>query len=218
LSEAFNYPILSEESLDDMSRLDAEYVWVVDPLDGTKDFINATGEFTIVIALCRQNTPVLGVVYRPTTRDLYFAEKGKGAYLQTGDEEPKKIACSQEKVLSHVHVVTGESQKHDLRVIAEAEISKTTRVGSLALKGCLVAEGVYDAYFNFDLNRKTSEWDTCAAAIIVTEAGGMITGIGGRPILFNQPDVRTKQGVVMSNGFVHRELIATTSHIARDIE
>ena len=89
LREHFPYSILSEESVDDNNRLGKEFVWLVDPLDGTKDFIEKTGEFTVVIGLVQNNQLIMGVVYRPTTKELYYAQKGKGAFMEVGGIEKR---------------------------------------------------------------------------------------------------------------------------------
>lgn len=217
LLKDFDYPILSEEAVDDTRRLDSEYVWVVDPLDGTANFIEKTGEFTVVIALCRNNIPVLGVVYRPTTQELYFAERGYGAYLEEKDKEPKKINVSRQQEFAQLRLTISNHPKPlDLQVIERANIKNITRVGSLALKGCLIAEGKHDAYFSFDLNWENSEWDTCAVSLIVEEAGGTVTNIFGEPLVFNQLDVRSKKGIVIDNGSLHVDLILHLSSVTSD--
>jgi len=85
------YPILSEESVDDKKRLDSKKIWIIDPLDGTTDFVNRTGEFTIMIALVENNKPILGIIYWPTEEKLFLAQKGQGAFQQNQGSWTNKI-------------------------------------------------------------------------------------------------------------------------------
>jgi len=209
LSKKFDYPILSEESVDDKKRLNSEFVWIVDPLDGTKDFIKKTSEFTIAIALAQNGVSVIGAVYRPLTSELYFAEKDKGAYLQKGNDSPEKLHVSNKIELIQSSFIMSEPKQLNIEAMDSLGIKNRTRVGSLVLKGCLIAQGKFDALFSFSFN--TSEWDTCAFDVILREAGGIISDAFGDPIIYNKKEVGTKRCIVISNGLLHQEIIKKLS-------
>lgn len=205
LREHFSYPILSEESVDDKNRLGQEFVWIVDPLDGTKDFIEKTGEFTVVIGLVQNNLPLLGVVYRPTTKELWYAEKGQGAFREVNGVK-KRIMVSGIKSISEAKFAVSnlDSQNPDF-FMDKIGARNRTKVGSAALKICKIAQGEYDAFFV--LKSRMSEWDDCAPGIILAEAGGALSDAFGNPLLYNQENVSRSKGTVANNGILHQELI-----------
>jgi len=178
------YPLLSEESADTSheERSTWETYWLIDPLDGTKEFIKRNGEFTVNVALIHQNKPVLGVVYAPVLETCYFASEGCGAFKQAGEGEPTQIYARRH--CPHPPVVVG-SRSHVtpelgtyLYRMGEHELKS---IGS-SLKFCLVAEGAADLYPRIGL---TSEWDTAAAQCVVEAAGGHVVTLRGEPLRYN---------------------------------
>lgn len=178
-----DFPILSEESanIPFSKRKHWETYWLVDPLDGTKEFIKRNDEFSILIALIHNNEPVLGVVHAPALEETWMASLGNGAYkVIAGDAMVAIEAREQAKPL----VVTGSRSHRDdtmpkfLEAIGEHEYQI---MGSI-IKACRVAEGSADLYPRLGL---TSEWDTAAAHIIVEEAGGSVVQINGKPMRYN---------------------------------
>jgi 3'(2'), 5'-bisphosphate nucleotidase len=204
LKEHFLYPILSEESVDDKNRLGQEFVWIVDPLDGTKNFIEKNGEFTVVIGLVRNNQPIMGVVYRPTTKELYYAEKGKGAFREVNGDA-KRIRVSGTKSIPEAKFAVSKFNYQDSDFMDKIGVINRTEVGSAALKICKVAQGEYDAFFV--LKSRTSEWDDCAPGLILAEAGGTLSNVFGDSLLYNQENVSRPKGTVANNGIFHKELI-----------
>ena len=184
-----NIPILSEESLVDWSiRKNWKKYWLVDPLDGTKEFIKKNGEFTVNIALIEDNNPILGVVYVPAKSLLYLAEKNKGSF--------KTITKDKLKNLEGIQKILVSSQANRKRVIGSRSHSNATfdnwvkekfpnaeivQAGS-SLKFCLIAEGEADIYPRFG---PTSEWDIAAGHMIVNEAGGKIRTFQNDSIKYN---------------------------------
>ena len=170
-------PILSEEAADiswDIRKTWQRY-WLVDPLDGTKEFIKRNGEFTVNIALIEDGEPVLGVIYAPVLNKTYFAAKGEGAFVKTADTtKPIQVA----KPGSSVRVVGSRSHPSPELAGYLAQFAKhdMVPVGS-SLKFCLVAEGSADVYPRFG---PTMQWDTGAGHIIAQEAGATVSfdGIG----------------------------------------
>lgn len=172
--EKTGIPILSEEGKDIsyQERNDWEYFWMVDPLDGTKEFIKKNGEFTVNIALIHNEEPVLGVVLPPVLDELYWAIKGEGAFKKSSEGEVK-ILTSKNKLSDHaLKVVASRSHmspetKEFVETLNEPKIVSK---GS-SLKFVLVATGEADVYPRFG---PTMEWDTAAADVIVREAGGSV--------------------------------------------
>lgn len=197
LSAYPDYGCLSEESKDDLSRLDKEYVWVVDPIDGTKDFISHDDEFAINIALIRDHKVVVGVIAVPAKNTYYFATFGGGAFKEE-DGQISRIRVSRNTtdlvaLTSHFH-----TSKEEEKVLKQFEslISEVKGVGS-AYKGGLIAEG--KAHLNMKYSDKTNEWDIAPGVIIVTEAGGVFVDAYGKEITFNRPEVRNLDGYVTMN-------------------
>lgn len=177
-------PVISEESTitDFQLRRGWDYLWLVDPLDGTREFIDRTGEFTINIALVIRNQPVLGVVYAPVVGSCYYACKGHGAWKQDVTNHPIAIhvrSWQEGKVV----VACGRSRCGTIlkSLLAKLPDYSIITLGS-ALKSCVVAEGVADLYARFG---PTSEWDTAAAQIILEEAGGALTDTKLQPLRYN---------------------------------
>ena len=174
-------PIISEESgLPDFEeRRQWHRYWIVDPLDGTKEFVNRNGEFTVNIALIEDNRPVLGVVHVPVQGKTYVGCKGLGAQRREGNETPAPIKVASASA-SPVRVVgsrshRGASLDSYLEAVGEHDM---VPMGS-SLKFCVVAEGGADIYPRLG---PTSEWDTAAAQAVVEQAGGKVVTLDGKPM------------------------------------
>lgn len=208
-------PLLSEEGkgIPYEMRKGWEYLWLVDPLDGTKEFINKNGEFTVNIALIHNSRPILGVIYAPAQRLLYYALKGKGAFkVLLHDEE------NITDIISHsIKLPLYEHNNHSsIRIIASrSHLSTETKqyinklqdkyrdvsylsAGS-SLKFCLIAEGKADIYPRFG---PTMEWDTAAGEIIVQEAGGEVFDAEtGKPLKYNKESLNNLYFIVRGARF-----------------
>ena len=168
-------PILTEESADIpfSERHRWHTYWLVDPLDGTREFIKKNGEFSVNIALICHRIPVIGVVYAPVMDLLYFARRHAGAWKQRGPEPPVQIRVRPVPDDNHITVARSRAPKTGPKLksfLAKLGMHREVSMGS-ALKSCLVAEGLADVYARLG---PTSEWDTGAAQCIVEEAGGRI--------------------------------------------
>ncbi len=166
-------PILSEEDKESFGVVDPACYWLVDPLDGTKEFVKRNGEFTVNVALIQNGEPVLGVVYAPALNVLYSAAKGCGAYKEK-DGEKHTINCA--PVASPLRVVGSRSHAGEpLRQwLAKLQMPYSLVPMGSSLKICLVADGLADVYPRLGL---TSLWDTAAAHAVVNEAGGDVRNI-----------------------------------------
>ncbi|PIB18368.1 3'(2'),5'-bisphosphate nucleotidase CysQ [Vibrio rotiferianus] len=181
-------PVLSEEAADISLEQRAKWdrYWLVDPLDGTQEFIARSGDFATIIALIDNNKPTMGVVYGPVSGVTYYAYSGKGAWKTPDMSESVKIQ-------THKHESPGQniaiaiSRRQDINRITGRMSSAWNYdlipLGSAALKACLVAEGAVDCYLRLG---PTGEWDTAATQCIVEEAGGRILSTQLEPLSYNE--------------------------------
>jgi myo-inositol-1(or 4)-monophosphatase len=192
---------LSEESPDDLKRLTCSYVWIVDPIDGTKEYVAFIPEYSISVALIHNGTPILAAIYNPATDELFYAIKNQGAYLQNKLNK-KKLNCHDQLVnrkitllASRAEYQRGDWKRYEL-------LYQVKSVGSIAYKMALVAAGVGDA--TFSLGSK-NVWDVAAGVLIVTEAGGIVTDIQGKQLHFNLDRVGIN-GIIASNVTMNKQI------------
>jgi len=193
--------IIAEESAK-CEILDKEFVWLIDPLDGTCGFIRGNGHFAIHIGLLHKNKPIMGIVYALISKKLYYAEKGKGAF------------CNDESILVSQH------RGDKLRLVSSGRIVKNKKLqdiynkiphsaiifqGGSGLKICGIAEGKYDVVIT-EAN-SYNEWDLCAPSIILEEAGGIMTTLDGKQIKYNRGSMDYNQMIIISNGEEHQEIL-----------
>jgi len=184
------YPIISEENkqLPYADRKDFDYFWLVDPLDGTKEFIKKNGEFTVNIALIHKNTVVAGVVYAPVLEEMYWAVQGEGAFIEQNGES-KKLACSAFSMNDEgLRVVCSRSHLNEetqAYIDALHDPSKVSKGSSL--KFLILAKGDAELYPRI---APTMEWDTAAAQIVLEEAGGKVYQYGDQlPLTYNKENL-----------------------------
>lgn len=177
-------PVLSEESahIDYDERKQWNQYWLVDPLDGTKEFVKRNGEFTVNIAYIKDNYPAMGVIYAPVLHLTYYACQGKGAFMQKEGESAKAIHT---RKIDPENLVVAGSRSHAgsslQRFLTQFDSHEVVSMGS-SLKSCLVAQGEADIYPRFG---PTSEWDTGAAQCIVEEAGGKLLDLNLERLQYN---------------------------------
>ena len=193
-----NHAFLTEESEDDLSRLNNDYVWIVDPVDGTKDFVAKDDEFTTNIALAYKHEVVVGVVIVPASGEIYFASKNNGSFYQKIGQKPIKIHVNDK--LDDLTILTSvfHFTKEEEAVIAKHQdyIKHVNKKGS-SIKPCYVAHGKAELTFRSSPN--TKEWDTAACQIVVTEAGGVFVEPDGNTIRYNREDVYNRKGYLVAN-------------------
>lgn len=181
-------PILSEESvaIPFETRQSWDRYWLIDPLDGTREFVKRNGEFTVNIALIENHQPVLGIVYVPVSHLCYYSNKGQGAFKQESGKDAIPIRT---KSTSGNDFTVAGSRSHGSELQQNFFAALGSKVEIIAigssLKLCLVAEGMVDIYPRFGL---TSEWDTAAAHAIVCEAGGIVTDTELNKLEYNRKD------------------------------
>jgi 3'(2'), 5'-bisphosphate nucleotidase len=181
------FPIISEESrqIPFEERRNYHYYWLVDPLDGTKEFLKRNGEFTVNIALVHRNEPVIGIVYVPALNEMYWAVKGAGAWLETNQGKTRLQAATFQMTAPHLRVVCSRSHLSNATkdFIAQLQAPDLVAKGS-ALKFLIVAKGEAHIYPRLGF---TSEWDTCPAQLVLEEAGGkVIDQQTGERLLYNK--------------------------------
>lgn len=183
LSKLSDYPVLSEESvkIPFKDRSSWQTYWLVDPLDGTKQFVQKIGEFCVCIALIHNNEPILGAIHLPVSQESYYASRGNGAFKQSANGT---ITAIQTRSLpSPSTIAVSRSHKGDKTSQLLDKIGKhKLLISGSAIKACWVAEGKADLYPRL---WPTSEWDTGAAQCIVEEAGGLLTTLDLKPMRYN---------------------------------
>lgn len=187
--------ILSEESADSAARLSARRVWIVDPLDGTREFLAQNGEFAVMIGLAVGGRPVLGVVYQPANDVLFAAAPGEGATVQRAGGAPVPLRCGAPGA-GGLRLVGSRSHPDSLLVRMQEALGITDvrPSGSVGVKCGLIALGERDLYVHPVPYLR--EWDTCAPEAILREAGGAVTDCRGGPLGYNKPDPRQPHGIV----------------------
>ncbi len=200
--------LLSEEAPDDGSRLRRPRVWMVDPLDGTKDFIRGQSGWAVMIGLCDGGRPVLGVVYQPIGDKLYYATRGDGAFLVREGGAPARLHVSDVREPTQIRMVASKSHRTAAidRVRAELGIRDELNVGSVGLKLGLIAEGVRDLYVNPAGHSKL--WDACGPEAILVEAGGRLSDAAGAPLDYRGRELGNLRGLIASNGVLHELVVA----------
>ncbi len=181
LAEAFaDDAILSEEEIDEKkNRLSSERVWIIDPLDGTRGFINKDGDFAVQIGLAENGEVILGVVFLPDHNRLYYAVKGNGAFLIEGAKTPQRLKVSEKKDFSEMTIAVSRNHRSPKmsRIADDFHFQDEVRRGSVGLKIGLISEQICDLYIH--LSPHTKFWDTCAPQVILEEAGGKMTDLFG---------------------------------------
>jgi 3'(2'), 5'-bisphosphate nucleotidase len=200
-------PILSEESSESPAPVAGGRLWLVDPLDGTRDFAAGSPEFAVHLALVVSGRPVVAVVHQPATGALFEAVAGEGAFRSVGGG-PEPIAVSERAMLETLRVgVSRRSPGERLsRLLAQSPIGRHAVPQGASLKLTAVAAGELDA--TLCLHDGEREWDSCAPGLIITEAGGRITDVDCRELVYDGSDPVHHRGIVTSNGRCHEALCA----------
>ena len=198
LSSVFpDHAFLTEESVDDKRRLQNDYVWIIDPVDGTKDFIAKNDEFTVNVALSYKHEIVVGVVLLPALNEVYFASKGHGSHQQVG-LKTKRIRVNDKLddltvLFSRFHV----NEKEKALVVKHGDKIRHQATFGSCLKACRIATGL--AEITYRMSGGTKEWDTAASQIIVTEAGGVFVKPDLTSYTYNREDVYNREGYIIAN-------------------
>ncbi|MDF2388312.1 3'(2'),5'-bisphosphate nucleotidase CysQ [Nostoc ellipsosporum NOK] len=207
-NEDFGY--ISEEtykSPSDAQSYNPSWVWIIDPLDGTRDFIDKTGEYAIHIALVKETRPVLAVVAIPEAEKLYYATKGTGTFVETRDGSIP-LRLSSNKPIEDLTLVVSRSHRNErLNYLLEnLPCQKQKAVGSVGCKIATILEQQADVYISLSGKSAPKDWDIAAPELILTEAGGKFTHFDGTLLQYNTGDINQWGGLLASNG-QHHELL-----------
>ena len=193
---------LSEETIDDRTRLTSEAVWVVDPVDGTREFVEGLPEYVVAVALVEAGAPTLAIICNPATGDLYAAIKNGGTF-----KNGQRVFCSEIKDLAQATATVSRSEiKRGEIEPYRPHLGEIKPVGSVAYKLALAAAGECD--LNFSVQPK-NEWDVCAGELLVREAGGQMLDRSGRARSYNQADPLISGGLAAGN----QSLVAQILHL-----
>ena len=195
------HAVLSEEDKDDGKRLVRQTVWIVDPLDGTMDFIDGTGEFTVMIALVRDKKPIVGVINWPAGDTIFAAQYGKGAFRYS-DSTWQRIAVTEKTEITECIAVGSRHHPSDMerKIVRGLGIKRLDSFGS-SLKIGRICSGQAEIYIA--ATDKMKEWDSAASYCIINEAGGRMTDMLGHDISYNGRIVHHRDGILATNGHVH---------------
>ena len=218
LGEAFpDDAILSEELPDDSARLTKSRVWMIDPIDGTRDFLRGESGYAVMIGLCLEGRPALGVVIQPATSQVWLGMTGVGAWKEEPGQARRTLRVSSVRAPSEIRLVSSKSHRTDYykrfrdAIGARDDLS----MGSVGLKISTIAQGSRDLYVY--PGRDTKLWDSCGPDAILTAAGGMVTDTDGNPLCYGRAELRNLRGIVASNGLVHDAAIETVARLRAEI-
>ena len=180
--------------------------WIIDPLDGTKDFLQGTDEFAIMIGLLKEGSPVLGVIYSPATKEFLYAIEGQGAYLKN-EKGQSAISVSQIDKLSEYRMVISRNhfREKDKNIAEQLGVSDFRPVGSVGIKYSTLARG--DADICIYSTGALGLWDCCAPQIILEEAGGNVMDLRGKEPFYNLNSKKMENGFVGTNGKNKKEIV-----------
>ncbi len=186
---------LSEETVDTSDRLEKKRVWIVDPLDGTKEFIKKLPEFCVSIGLVEDSIPVVGVIYNPISDEMFYAQKNKGAFLNAN-----QIKISNVQDIKDASIVVSRSEHaKGLWNDYKSHFSSIKSIGSIAYKLGLAASSLYDITATV---APKNEWDICAGDCIINEAGGVMKKITGDSIIYNQKKTLVTDPIIATNSML----------------
>jgi myo-inositol-1(or 4)-monophosphatase len=187
-----HYGWLSEETADTPQRLNQSTLWIVDPIDGTREFIQGIPEYVVSIALVENGEPTVGVIYNPATDELFASLKGGGTHLNG-----KRVFCTETSSLDQAVLTVSRSETKRGEIAPfESSVKEIRPLGSVAYKLAVVAAGLAD--LNFSVQSK-NEWDVVAGDLLMREAGGLMLDLSGQPRRYNQADPLIKGGLAAGN-------------------
>jgi 3'(2'), 5'-bisphosphate nucleotidase len=190
-------------------ELAQDWVWIIDPLDGTRDFIDKTGEYAIHIALTYKHRPVLAVVTIPESDRLYAAIEGGGTWLITADGVRTPVNVSRGKKITDLVVVASRNHRNDelVSLLVRLPCQQQREVGSIGCKIAAILEHHADVYVSLSGKSAPKDWDFAAPELVLTEAGGKFTHADGSLPQYNRGDVSQWGCLIASNGEWHQELL-----------
>lgn len=216
------FAYISEETYQPQSsnQINQPWVWIIDPLDGTRDFIDKTGEYAIHIALVKHGRPVLAVVAYPEAEKLYYATLGSGTFVETRDGKVNRLQVSKRDVVEDFIIVASRTHRDERfnQLLQQLPCQNQKSVGSIGCKIAAIAEQQADVYISLSGKSAPKDWDLAAPELILTEAGGKFTHFDGTPLMYNQGDANQWGGLLATNGQRHAELCAEANRILTQVD
>lgn len=190
-------------------ELPQDWVWIIDPLDGTRDFIDKTGEYAIHIALTYQHRPVLAVVAVPESDKLYAAIQGGGTWLVKQNDIRESVHVDRSRKITDLVVVASRNHRSErlIKLLAQLPCQQQREVGSIGCKIAAILDRHADLYVSLSGKSAPKDWDLAAPELILTEAGGQFTYKDGSPLLYNRGDVSQWGCLIASTGQWHQQIL-----------
>ena len=213
---------ISEETynLESYQQSSQPWVWIIDPLDGTRDFIEKTGEYAIHIALVKHGRPVLAVVAYPEAEKLYYATLGSGTFVETRDGKVTRKEISKRNKIEDFILVVSRTHRDERfnNLLQQLPYKNQKHIGSIGCKIAAIVEHQADVYISLSGKSAPKDWDLAAPELILTEAGGEFTHFDGTPLMYNQGDVSQWGGLLASNGQCHAQLCQEAERILASLD
>ena len=221
------WTLLSEETAKEQlvagQPLAAEWLWILDPLDGTKDFLQGTGEYAVHLALIHHNRPVLGVVLLPALEELWFGllDGTSGhAWCENRAGQQSPVQLSQRRTPAELVLVASRNHRDQRleRLLAALEVGQTRSIGSVGGKVATILRGETDLYISLSGSSAPKDWDMAAPEAVLLAAGGAFSHADGRSLVYNSGDVRQAGCLIASHGLLHGELCKRAQRAMATIE
>ena len=187
---------VSEETKDNLSRFKSKLFWCLDPIDGTRSYINGKPEYTISLALMNGSKPIMGYILNPETNELFFAREKGGAYCNN-----KRIYVNNNSKINSLRYGISSSEIKKLETYKFYKEKQILKMGSIAYKVALVAKGTIDVALSFTMK---NDWDLAASDLIIKEAGGNIKNISGKDIIYNSESMRIESVIASNNNLIEK--------------
>lgn len=217
-----DFGYISEETynLESYQQSSQPWVWIIDPLDGTRDFIEKTGEYAIHIALVKHGRPVLAVVAYPEAEKLYYATLGSGTFVETRDGKVTRKEISKRNKIEDFILVVSRTHRDERfnNLLQQLPYKNQKHIGSIGCKIAAIVEHQADVYISLSGKSAPKDWDLAAPELILTEAGGEFTHFDGTPLMYNQGDVSQWGGLLASNGQCHAQLCQEAERILATLD
>lgn len=217
-----DFGYISEETynLESYQQSSQPWVWIIDPLDGTRDFIEKTGEYAIHIALVKHGRPVLAVVAYPEAEKLYYATLGSGTFVETRDGKVTRKEISKRNKIEDFILVVSRTHRDERfnNLLQQLPYKNQKHIGSIGCKIAAIVEHQADVYISLSGKSAPKDWDLAAPELILTEAGGEFTHFDGNPLMYNQRDVSQWGGLLASNGQCHAQLCQEAERILASLD
>ena len=200
--------------------VEEEWLWILDPLDGTKDFLQLTGDYAVHLALLKKNEPVLGVVLIPEAEELWFGVMGQGAWCENREAKKTPVSFSERRNIKNLILVASRNHR-DIRLeklIKNLDFCSSKTIGSVGCKVASVLRGDADMYISLSGKTAPKDWDMAAPHAVLKAANGEFTHANGSQLMYNENKFEQRGCLIATHGFNHEILCQEVMRIMRDID